>query len=138
MRRNIIFLSIALLILAALSIFFWFFQVKNFIGRADISSASFSIDNSYLFVSPLRAKAKSEEQIRITIFLLDGRGLGVLGKTVSLISTNPALVIKSTQATTDSLGKAFFDVSSSAVGDYYLEVRLGDRSLLQKAHLSFY
>jgi len=36
-----------------------------------------NIQNSYLFASPLTAKADGNEKVRLTIFLLDNRGIGV-------------------------------------------------------------
>lgn len=137
MKKTIIFLILGLLFLLGLSTFFWFYQVRYFIGRASVSQATYSPDNSYLFVSPLRAQANLQEQVRVTVFILDSRGIGVLGKKISLVA-NPDTSVAETQNVTDNLGRAIFDVSSSKAGDYYLDVRIDDNVLPQKAHLNFY
>lgn len=137
MRKTIIFLLLILLTLLVFSLFFWLYEVKFFIGRASVSKQSFSVDNSYLFVSPLRAKANNQEKIRVTVFVLNNQGLGVPGKKV-FIGRNQNLNIEEIQALTDSFGKAVFDVASSKAGEYYLEVKVEDKVLPQKAHLSFY
>ena len=107
------------------------------IGRASVSQASFSVDNSYVFLTPLRAKANSQERIRVTVFVLNNQGLGVLGKSVT-IGNDPNLTIEGIKARTDNYGKATYDISSSKPGEYFLEIKIEDTLLPQKAHLSFY
>jgi hypothetical protein len=137
MKKNLIFLILFLLILVSFSFFFGLYEVRFFKSRASVSQASFSVDNSYLFVSPLRAKANGQEKIRITVFVLNNQGLGVLGKEVFL-SRDPSLSVDIIQGQTDSFGKAVFDVTSTKPGEYYLEVFVDGQKLPQKAHLSFY
>jgi hypothetical protein len=102
-----------------------------------VTEQSFSQENSYVFVSPLRAKSNSEEKIRTTVFLLNNQGLGV-ANTAVLFTTNPKLDIDIVQGITDSYGKAVFDISSTSAGEFYLEFIVNKKPLLQKAHLSFY
>ena len=137
MKKHLIFLILFLLILVSFSFFFGLYEVRFFKSRASFSQASFSVDNSYLFVSPLRAKANGQEKIRITVFVLNNQGLGVLGKELFL-SPNPDLSVDIIQGKTDNFGKAFFDVASTKPGEYYLEVSVDGQKLPQKAHLSFY
>jgi hypothetical protein len=137
MKKHLIFLILFLLILISFSFFFGLYEVRFFKSRASVSQASFSVDNSYLFVSPLRAKANGQEKIRITVFVLNNQGLGVLGKEVFL-SRDPSLSVDIIQGQTDSFGKAVFDVTSTKPGEYYLEVSVDGQKLPQKAHLSFY
>ena len=137
MKKNLIFLIIFILILVSFSFFFGLYEVKFFKSRASVSQASFSVDNSYFFVSPLRAKANGQEKIRLTIFVLNNQGLGVLGKEVFL-SRDPSLSINIIQGQTDNFGKAVFDVTSTKSGEYYLEVSVDGQKLPQKARLSFY
>ncbi len=137
MKKTILFLLFVIFLLAALSSFFWFYQVRFMVGRANISASTYSIDNSYLFVAPLRAQANGDEQIRLTIFVLNSQGLGVLGKSVQ-VAQDPSLTIRPTQPQTDNTGKAVYDISATKSGEYYLEVKIDDKALLQKAHLSFY
>jgi len=137
MKKHLIFLIIFLLILVSFSFFFGLYEVRFLKSRASVSQASFSVDNSYLFVSPLRAKANGQEKIRITVFVLNNQGLGVLGKELFL-SPNPDLLVDIIQGKTDNFGKAVFDVASTKPGEYYLEVSVDGQKLPQKARLSFY
>ncbi len=136
MKKNLLYLMIFLAVLIFFSSFFWLYEAKFFVGRASVSQASFSVDNSYLFLTPLRAKANNNEKIRVTIFVLNNQGLGVLGKPVTL-GQDPNLKIEGIQIQTDSYGKATFDISSSKTGEYFLEVKVDGTTLPQKAHLSF-
>lgn len=97
----------------------------------------FSVDNSYLFVTPLRAGATGQEKIRLTVFLLNDQGLGVQGKNI-VLGQDEALKIENIQALTDDYGKAYFDVSTTKAGEYYLKVMIDNITLKQEAHLSFY
>jgi hypothetical protein len=137
MKKNLFFLILFLLILVSFSFFFGLYEVRFFKSSASVSQASFSVDNSYLFVSPLRAKANGQEKIRITVFVLNNQGLGVLGKELFL-SSNPDLSVDIIQGQTDNFGKAVFDVTSTKPGEYYLEVSVDGQKLPQKARLSFY
>lgn len=137
MKKIWLFLFFLLLILVLFSSFFWLYEAKFLIGRASVSQASFSVENSYLFVSPLRAKANSKEKIRVTVYVLNNKGLGVMGKRV-FVGRDENLFIEEIQALTDNFGKAVFDISSSKSGEYYLEVKVEEKTLPQKAHLSFY
>lgn len=137
MKKSILFLLIIILALIIFSSFFWLYEAKYFIGRASTIQTEFSLDNSYVFVSPLQAKADSQEKIRITVFILNNQGLGVMGKKVNT-SSDPNLTMSSTQSTTDEYGKAIFDVSANKAGEYYLEMTVDNTALKQKAHLTYY
>ena len=137
MKKTIIYLSILFIVLILFSLLFWFYEVRNFSTRANVEQTSFSQENSYVFVSPLRAKADDQEKIRTTVFLLNNQGLGVANTAVAF-TINPKLNIEIVQGVTDSYGKAVFDVSSKIPGDFYLEFTANKKPLLQKAHLSFY
>jgi hypothetical protein len=115
----------------------WLYEGKYFVGRASTVQQDFSPDNSYVFIAPLRATANNQEQIRTTVFILNNKGLGVLGRTIRL-SSAPNLTIQTIQGTTDNYGKAVFDISSNQRGEYYLDVTVGDKKLPQQVHLSFY
>ena len=95
-----------------------------------------SQDNSYVFASPLRAKANGE-QVRITVYILDDRGMGMSGKTVSIGGGNPIQVTQ-IQPVTDSQGRATFDISSgSTPGVYLIQAASGGVTLTQKATVAF-
>lgn len=136
-KKFFYFLSILFIFLLSLS-FFWIYEAKFFVGRASVSKATFSIDNSYVFISPLQAKANGQEKIRLTVFVLNNQGLGVLGKRVELkIPLPSALEIEEIQAITDQYGKAVFDIKSNQAGEYYLEVKIEETVLPQKPKLVF-
>ncbi|PIV09129.1 hypothetical protein COS31_03015 [Candidatus Roizmanbacteria bacterium CG02_land_8_20_14_3_00_36_15] len=137
MKKNIGFLLLILFIFIVFSGFFWLYEAKFIVGRASVSQASFSIDNSYLFFTPLQARAGNGEKIRLTVFVLNNQGLGVLGKS-TVVGQDPSLTVEGIQPQTDSFGKAIFDVSASKAGEYFLEVKVDGQILPQKAHLSFY
>lgn len=137
MNKILFLLLFSLLVLVGFTSFFWLYEVKFKTTRASISSYSFSVENSYIFVTPLKARANNQEKIRITVFVLNNQGLGVAGKKVD-IPMSPGISSEATQGLTDSFGKAFFDISSNIAGEYYFEVKVDGVSLNQKAHLSFY
>ena len=100
------------------------------------ASSSLSLDNSYIFASPLRAKTGGES-IRITVYILDSRGIGIAGKTVS-IGGGSLLTVTPIQPTTDSQGRSTFDVySGSSPGVYLIQASTGGVTLTQKATISF-
>jgi hypothetical protein len=97
---------------------------------------SLSLDNSYVFASPLKAKTGGEK-IRITVFVLDSRGLGIPGKKVALGEGN-SLQVTPIQPVTDGQGRATFDIScNSSPGVYIISASADGTSLIQKATISF-
>jgi hypothetical protein len=136
MKKTIIFFIVLLLIILSFVGFFWLYEAKYIISRADVSRASFSIDNSYIFSTPSQAKANGQEKIRLTVFILNNQGLGVLGKKI-FVGTNPSLNIETIQDLTDNYGKAYFDISATKSGEYFLEIKADGTALNQKAHLVF-
>lgn len=134
-RVTISLLTVAVLL--GVGSFFWLDSAKYFVGRASVTQRDFSVENSYLFVTPIRSKANNQEKIRITVFILNNQGLGVLGKKV-VLGQDSRLQQDIIQATSDELGKAVFDISTAQAGEYYLDVAVEGKPLPQKAHLSFY
>ncbi len=137
MKKTLLFLSFLLVILLIFSSFFWLYEAKYLVGRASTIQSSFSLDNSYVFISPLRAKADGQEKIRLTVFVLNSQGLGVQGKKV-VPSTVSSLSIETVQGLTDEYGKAVFDITSTSPGEYYLDILIEGKKLAQQAHLSYY
>jgi len=136
MKKTLFFLILGLVILVLFSFYFWFYQARYFIGRASVSQSSFSVENSYLFVTPLRANANGQEKIRATVFILNNQGLGVSNKKV-ILTDNVDLKLDIIQGLTDNYGKAIFDISTNKAGEYYLDVQVDGRSLPQKIHITF-
>lgn len=137
MSKKIFFFIVFIIFLLAAILFFGLYEAKFFLSRASIKINSFSVDNSYVFITPLQARANGQEKIRVTVFVLNDQGLGVVGKKV-FIERNQALNIDEIQGLTDQYGKSYFDISSSKPGEYYLQVFVDDIPLKQKLHLSFY
>jgi hypothetical protein len=98
--------------------------------------ASVIIENSYLFASPLTASTGNVQKIRITIFVLDGTGAGISGKTVSLTGVEK-LAVYSVQPVTDATGKATFDVAAGISGSYLIGATVGGASLSQTVSVTF-
>lgn len=126
------FLSIALI--AAL-----FLVVRTTITyqRAASTSSTITLENSYLFASPVQAKADGKEMVRLTVFLLDGRGLGVANQIVNL-DLPSSVTIKNQQEISDNSGKTFFDVSSSIAQSINVTAKVGTSKLPQKVKVTFY
>jgi hypothetical protein len=125
-------------------LFFFFYETQYFGSRADVRIVDISTENSFYFANPPRAQANGAEKIRVTVLVLNGQGLGVLGKKV-IIGVDPRVVISNPLDVTDSTGKATFELSSIAAGEYYIEVKIIDPAkpqdyitLPQKARLTFY
>lgn len=110
----------------------------TFFGKAQVpvSVGQLSLENSYVFASPLEALADGKQRIRITAFLLNTEGLGVKGKRVYLGQTL-ALTTQEVQPITDSLGRALFDVASTKKGEYFIEVGVEGQVLPQRARITF-
>jgi len=94
------------------------------------------INNSYLFASPLQAKVAVKEKIRVTVFILDEQGRGVIDEPVFL-GQDDRLEISSVQAVTDDFGRAIFDVSTNTSGEYYIEAKVKNKVLPQRVRVSF-
>ncbi len=136
MYKPILLTVIVLIVLALLGSLFFVDETRFLVGRANITTSQLSVENSYLFVSPLQAKAGGQEKIRVTVFLLSGQGLGLASKQVDL-GLDPNLQVEAVQASSDNYGKTVFDVSATKAGEYYLTVKADGQTLPQKAHLSF-
>jgi len=107
---------------------------KTFLlGRA--ANQQYSLQNSYVFASPLTARSVSEK-IRVTVFLLDDKGRGVLGKRISLSSAF-GLNVSEVQAETDSLGQAVFDITSGAAGQYIITALTESNAFPQTVTVNF-
>jgi hypothetical protein len=135
MTKKILF--IILLILGLTTTVLIVTQTTIFKSRASTSNSHLPVrENSYLFASPIQAKADGQEKIRVTIFLLDSQGLGVSQQLVTL-KVPSALQIETLQSTTDDLGKATFNLSSSVPGKFEISASTSGLNLSQKINLLF-
>lgn len=94
-----------------------------------------SISNSYAFASPLKAKSGGEF-IRLTVFVLNEKGLGVVGEEVS-IAQNSNLVADELKKRTDSQGKVYFDIYSKSTGLYVIDPMIGNKPMGQTIAITF-
>ena len=129
----ILFLSIALI-----ASVFLVLRTTIFVKKASTGNqSSVVLENSYLFASPLQAKADNKEKIRLTVFILDGRGLGVSNQTISL-STSSKISITKIQNITDDSGKAVFDLSSNNPGRFDVTAKTTSGNIPQQVKVVFY
>ena len=129
-------LIIAFLSLSLVATLYLVGRTTIFQKRAS-NSSSYVLENSYLFASPLQAKADGKEAIRITIFLLDGRGLGVANQTVSL-NLPKNITVTNQQEITDQNGKAIFDLVSSTAQTANITAKTDSAKLPQSVKVIFY
>jgi len=137
MQKFLLSAILFFLILISFALFFFFYETRYFGSRASVTVVDVSAENSYVFMNPLRAQANGKDKIRVTVMVLNGSGLGVMGKK-PVIVVDPRLVVDRVQDATDSLGKAIYEFSSTITGEYYMEVKIDEITLLQKIKLSFY
>jgi hypothetical protein len=130
----LVFLLLTLLLSVGLVL-----RITIFSGKATgtTSSSEVALGNSYLFASPLQAKADTKELVRITVFILDGRGLGVPNQPVKLDHPG-SISLHEIQPTTDDTGKAVFDLSSPSTGKFEISASSNGKTLPQRVRVVFY
>ncbi|HBP51091.1 MAG: hypothetical protein US68_C0001G0077 [Candidatus Shapirobacteria bacterium GW2011_GWE1_38_10] len=135
MTKKILF--IILLILGLVTTVLIVTQTTIFKSRASTTNNHLPVrENSYLFASPIQAKADGIEKVRVTVFLLDSNGLGVSQQTV-ILKVPPVLQIETIQNITDDLGKATFNLSSPTPGKFEISASTSTLNLSQKINLLF-
>jgi len=137
----VLILILFLYLIRSPALFGSFAQSENFETTTSSTTPSnvtsgISFDNSYLFASPLKA-AVSAERIRITAYILDGQGVGVLGQEVVLSGSDTSLHIYSISPATDESGRATFDITSDKAGSFQIEASVKGRKLNQKVNVTF-
>lgn len=115
-------------------------QTTSTIGRANTTNqsglANLSVENSYVFASPVAADANGSSIIRITVFLLSTQGLGLSGVKVDLTYDGPVRISQN-EPTSDTLGRATFDLISNTAGDYTISASVGGVKIPQTVSISF-
>ena len=137
MSRKSLFLLLflILILIASLSLVF---RTTIFKGRATtIPSSSTVLENSYIFASPIQAKADGHQLIRITVFLLDSQGLGVSNQKVTL-QYPTQLNLQNTQDISDDYGKTIFDLSSSTPGKYTISAQTNQKTIPQSVNVAYF
>lgn len=138
MKTNKYIIIIVFLVLALIASLFLVLRTTVFIEKAATGNTTpIVFENSYLFASPLQAKADGKELVRITVFLLDGRGLGVNGQTVK-ITTSPTVSINEIQPVSDDSGKTIFDLSCVSAGQFNVTAKVDGKELPQTVKIAFY
>lgn len=113
----------------------------TFFGKAE-QGGVFNSTNSYVFASPLNARTGGDN-VRITVFALDDKGKGIPNKSVVIDCKTPAncqgsgVKISGTQTQTDTLGRALYDISSSAVGSFEMQATVDGTPISQTVTVSF-
>ena len=128
---------IVILSLALITTVFVVVRTTTTYQRAAESNTAVVLENSYLFASPLQAKADNKEMIRITVFLLDGRGLGVANQTVTL-NLPKNITVTNQQEITDQNGKTIFDLVSSTAQTANITAVTDSSRLPQSVKIIFY
>jgi hypothetical protein len=129
-------LFIILLVLGLITTLLLITQTTIFRSSASGSDQLPVKENSYIFASPIQARADGKEKIRITVFLLNSQGLGV-GKQQVTLKVPPRIEIETLQGVTDDLGKATFNLFSSTPGKYEITASTPHLNLSQKINLLF-
>jgi hypothetical protein len=137
MQKILLSAILFFLVLITFALFFFFYETQYFGSKASIKVVDFSADNSYVFMNPRTAQANGTDKIRVTVMVLNGNGLGVIGKK-PVIEVDSRVVVSNVQDTTNNLGEAIFEFSTTTPGDYYIKVKIDDTDIPQKAPLSFY
>ncbi len=139
-RPNYLILIIILLIfILTLAILVYYIRFQTSIAPRASSlniSKSVSLTNSYVFASPVRAKAGGD-LIRVTVFVLDNEGNGLFDQKVELMSNDNTVSFKEIQSLTDETGKALFDVSSDLAKSYTIFVSTNSVPLPQSLRVIF-
>ena len=138
MKANKYIIIIVFLCLALIGSLFLVLRTTAFFGKAaTVNISSVALENSYLFASPLQAKADGKEQIRITVYLLDGRGIGVPSQKVHL-KLPSTITVNEVQPESDESGKTIFDLSSGTKTSINISAITNNQELPQKAKITFY
>lgn len=138
MKNKLSIIVLIILVISLLATSFYIAKITVLSSRANTSNTNdVSLQNSYVFASPLTALAQNQERIRLTVFLLNQRGLGVGQQSVT-ISDLPGLNVNPILPLTDDTGKAVFDLSSEIANNYTVQVQINGLNLNQKVKVSFY
>jgi len=90
-----------------------------------------SVKNSLLMGQKMMAKADGQDKCVVNVFVLDGDGKGIVGRSVQLSGLGEL------EAATDSLGKATFELTSTTVGQYELTAQVGGLPLSGTVTVTF-
>lgn len=137
LRKNFMLVATLLLLLLLLlsvgvNIRFLFSSRAAEVG----STTSVSSTNSYVFLSPLTAEANNTDRIRVNVFLLNERGIGVAAQTVAL-QTSSQVTTEAIQSISDNYGRAVFDIYTPTPGNYSVSVQVNGRAIGETTTATF-
>ncbi len=134
-KSNLPLVLLLVFLITLLLLAFLLTQARTiFLGRA--SGSEYSLNNSYVFASPLSAKAVAEK-IRVTVFLLDDKGRGVADKKISLLSNPAGVNFAEIQGQTDKMGQAVYDLTSPTAGQFVISAQVEGKVFPQTVSIKF-
>ncbi|MBU2577625.1 hypothetical protein KKA69_02215 [Patescibacteria group bacterium] len=140
MKRSLFFVLVIAFLLVIIYILINLSSGRTtFFGKAS-GSGVLSPGNSYVFASPVTAKA-GMDKIRVTVFALDGQGRGVPNALVSVGCLDTVacggVSFTDVQRQTDTLGQAIFDITSSSAGKFEIQAFVSGTSIPQTVMVNF-
>ena len=129
-------LTIVMILLLIAGAMFLNRQQTIFRGRAS-PAETYSLQNSYIFGSPLTATANGQEKIKISVFLLNQQGLGIEKKQISLRITPVGLDIETNKDITDKTGQAIFYASAKSPGRFQVSAQIDGQTFPQTVTVNF-
>lgn len=113
----------------------------TFFGRA-AGEGVLMVENCYVLASPLAVRAGGD-QIRVTVFALDGQGKGLKDKPVTVTCVDSQLcqsagvVFNEIQGLTDALGQSIYDLSAKVPGKFELQAVVDSTPIPQTVTVAF-
>lgn len=142
-KNTIIYFSLSIFLGVAVYVVVTLSQGRtNFFGKAS-APGTFVLENTKVFASPLILKANGSDKLRVTVFVLNSEGRGVSGKSVVINCSDPVICQNANitfvpvQPSTDNLGQATIDVSSSVAGKYELQASVAGLAAPQTVKVVF-
>lgn len=128
MKNLFMSLLLVLLLVVLLGSGYLLYEEKTFILQSRATNDVISGDNSLAVSTPTCVAPDGLEITRLHVYCLNSQGLGKPNTIVTVSPTDAALdlQIRAIQATTDSTGKATFDITSSTEGLFDLTIFCDD------------
>ncbi|MGI6278684.1 MAG: Ig-like domain-containing protein [Patescibacteria group bacterium] len=135
-KRSLLPVLIAAIVLLLVSGAVYLVRSQAILRGGASQAMIYSPENSYIFGSPLTAKANDQEKIKVSVFLLNNQGLGIEGRNVEL-TADPGVNIEESQSQTDTTGQAVFYLTSPSVGRYQVKAQSEGQPLPQVLTVNF-
>lgn len=135
-KNNLLSFSILLLLLLLLSVGVNIRFLYSSKAAEPSQVQLVSSTNSYMFLSPVSAQANNTERIRVSVFVLNDKGIGVSNQEVTLQHV-PEVKIEAIQAVSDNYGRAIFDIYTQTPGNYSVSAQVNSRVIGETATAIF-